>query len=132
MKVTPRQFAQILHEILEVTAPADTDKILDNFVEVLKEHNALSMFDAINEEFEKLDLEKKGIKQAEVTTALPLSHENEREIVERLNKIVKGDVQLKKKLDENLIGGAIMQVEDKVIDTSVKNSLDKLKQELSK
>ena len=131
MKISPKQFAQVLFETLETTAPSHIDKVLDNFVGVLKEHNALNMFEAIQEELEKLDLGKQGIKQAEVTSAKPLSRENEKEIIESLNKLVQGDVKLKKKIDENLIGGAVLRVEDKIIDTSVKHSLEQLKINLS-
>jgi F-type H+-transporting ATPase subunit delta len=131
MKYSARQYAQALIEALEGVAPSDEEKILDNFVEVLASNNDLRMFDDISQEFHKLELVKKGIKQVEITSAKPISRENEHQIVEELNKLVKGKIEVKKTIDEKLIGGVIIQMEDQMIDASVKNNLEQLKKGLS-
>lgn len=132
MKFLPKQYAQALIDSLSETDPKDTDKVLDNFVKVLAENNELRQFDQIAQEFHKLELNKKGIKQVEVTSAHPLSKENEQHILKELNKLVKNDLELVKKLDEKLIGGLVVRMDDQLIDTSVKSNLDKLKKELIK
>jgi len=75
-------------------------------------------------------LNKKDIRQVEVTTAHPISRENEQQIINTLNKIVKGSLELKKKVDEQLIGGVVIRVDDQLLDASVKNNLEQLKKEL--
>jgi len=130
MKFSPKQYALALFESLAETDPKDSSTVLDNFVKVLAENNDLRLFDEISEEFHKLELAKKGIKQAEVTSAHPLTHENEKEILHELNKLVKGDYELKKKVDEQLIGGVVIKMDDKMIDASVKNNLEQLKNNL--
>lgn len=132
MKFSAKQYAQALMDSLESVGPKDQDRVLDNFAKVLAENNDLRMYEAIEEEFHKLELQKKGIKQVEITSARPLSHQNEKEIIEELNQLVKGKVELKKKVDEQLIGGVVIQMEDQIIDVSVKNQLDQLKNNLSK
>jgi F-type H+-transporting ATPase subunit delta len=132
MKYSAKQYAQALMDSLSVTDPKDTDKVLDNFVKVLAEHNDLRMYDQISEEFHKIELEKKGIKQVEITSAMPLSKQAEAEIVDKLNQIVKGQIEVSKKIDERLIGGVVVRLEDQVLDASVKNNLENLKKELSK
>ncbi len=132
MKFSAKQYAKALMDTIHETNPKDQDKVLDNFARVLAENNDLRLYDQIAEEFHKLDLAKQGIKQVEVTSAHPLSRENEKAIVEELNKLVKTKIELKKQVDDRLIGGVVIQMEDQVIDASVKNQLEQLKNNLSK
>ncbi len=118
-------------ESLESTAPKDQDLVFDNFVKVLAEHNDVRMFDQIAEEFHKLELAKKGVKQVEISSAMPLSRQAEAEIVDKLNDLVKGKVEVSKKIDESLIGGVVVRLDDQVLDASVKNNLENLRKELS-
>jgi F-type H+-transporting ATPase subunit delta len=131
MKFSSKQYAQALFESLEGTDPKDVDLLLNNFIEVLALNNDVKRFDEIETEFHKLELKKKGGKLAEVTSAKPLTRENERDIIHELNKLVKGDVELKKKIDEKILGGVVIRMDDKLIDASVKGELNKLKKDLS-
>lgn len=132
MKYSAKQYAQALMETLERAEIKDENQILDNFVKVLAENNHLRMFDEISEEFHKLELAKKGLKQAEVITAHPINHESEHGIIQELNKLVKGNIELKKKIDESLIGGVIIKMDDQMLDASIKNDLEQLKKDLTK
>lgn len=131
MKFSAKQYAQALFDSVEGTDPKDLDLVLNNFVEVLAANNDVKIFSEIEDEFHKLELEKKGGRVAEVTTAQPISKDNEREIIKELNKLVKGDVELRKKIDERILGGVVIRMDDQLIDASVKGELDKLKDELS-
>lgn len=131
MKFTAIQYAQALREVIEGTAPVDLDKVLDNFVQVLAQNSDLKLFDQIASEFHKEELAKKGIKEAVLTSAHPLNYENEKQILDLLNKHVKGKLELTKQIDEGLVGGVVVQVDDVVIDASVVNSLKRLKKDLS-
>ncbi|MBX4191783.1 MAG: ATP synthase F1 subunit delta [Candidatus Doudnabacteria bacterium] len=131
MRFTPKQYAQALMESLESSNPKDQDLILDNFVKVLVTNNDSKRFEEIAEEFHRLELAKKGIKQAEITTAHEINKENEHQIIHELNKIVKGNLELKKKVDDRIIGGVLITMEDQMLDASVKNNLEQLKKDLS-
>jgi F-type H+-transporting ATPase subunit delta len=131
MKFSPKQYAQALMDSLEETDPKHAELILDNFVSILAANNDLRMYDEIASEFHKIELKKKGIKQAEVISAKPISKENEQMILQELNKLVKGHYELKKKIDEQLIGGVVIRIDDQMIDASIKNELEELKEELT-
>jgi F-type H+-transporting ATPase subunit delta len=131
MKLTPNQYAKTLYESLQDTSVKDHDKVLDNFVEALALNNDTKLFEQIVEEYEKLEKGAKGIKIAEVTSAKPLEKSAEKEIIEHLNQMIQGKVELKKKIDEKILGGVIVKMEDTLIDASVKKSLDELKDELA-
>ncbi len=130
MKYLAKQYAQALIEALESASPKDQEVILDNFVKVLADNNDLRLFEQIAEEFHKLELAQKGIKQVEVTTAHPLNKENEQAIIHELNKLVKGNLQLKKKVDESVIGGVVIRLEDQMLDASLKHNLEQLRKDL--
>lgn len=131
MKLTAQQYAKTLHESLQDTKTSDHDKILDNFVEVLVANNDIKMFDEIQLEFEKLEKAQKGIKIAEVTSAQPLNKNTEKEIIAQLNQMIGGKVELKQKIDEKILGGVVIKLDDTLIDASVKRSLEELKNNLA-
>ncbi len=130
MKFNAKQYAQALIDSLESTSPKDQDQVLDNFVKVLAENNDTRLFDEIASEFHNLELKKKGIKQAEVITAHPTNHENDEKILHELNRLVEGKLELKKKVDDRIIGGIVIRMEDQMLDASVKSNLEQLKKEL--
>ncbi len=131
MKFSAKQYATALFDALNGAAPNDHDKVLDNFVKLLAKNNDLKKFEEISEEFHKIELKLKGETVAEVTTARPLDHDTEKQLVKDLNELVKGKVELKKKVDAGIVGGVIIQMEDTVIDASVKRTLENLKSDLA-
>jgi F-type H+-transporting ATPase subunit delta len=132
VKLTPKNYAQTLMEVMRESDPKDRDRILDNFVKVLSENNDIKLMPEIEDEFHKLELSQKGVKQVSVTTARPMGHAEEKNMVKMLNDLIKSDVELKKTVDEGLVGGVIVRIDDKVLDASVKNNLQQLKNNLIK
>lgn len=77
--------------------------------------------------------EYKNIGTAYVTSALPLSEIQKLQIQEKLletTKYVSFDISYD--VDESLIGGMIIRIGDRVVDSSVRSKLQKLSRDLSK
>ncbi|WP_342645773.1 ATP synthase F1 subunit delta [Mucilaginibacter sp. CSA2-8R] len=74
---------------------------------------------------------KKGIVKASVISAAPLSEANKQVIINEVKRLGGNDVQLQTKVDASLIGGFVLNVGDRQIDTSVSTSLQKLKKEFA-
>lgn len=74
---------------------------------------------------------KKNIVKATVVSATPLSEANKKAIIADIEKSTKGSVKLNLKVDESLIGGFVITVGDKQIDTSIAGNLAKLKKEFA-
>ncbi|EHQ28121.1 ATP synthase F1 subunit delta [Mucilaginibacter paludis] len=74
---------------------------------------------------------KKNIVSALVTSATPLSEANKKHIIDLLQTEVGGNIDLQAKVDPKLIGGFIITVGDRQVDTSIANSLKKLKMEFA-
>lgn len=74
---------------------------------------------------------KKNIVSALVVSATPLSEANTKQIIELLQTEVGGNIDLQTKVDPQLIGGFIITVGDRQVDTSIANSLKQLKMEFA-
>ncbi len=75
--------------------------------------------------------EKKGIQKAYVSTPVPLSEVAKKQISDTVLKMTgKQSVILNEEVDESLIGGYILRVEDRQIDSSLKSSLINIKNSL--
>lgn len=121
-KLTAQQYAQALFDAVSETAPKDHDKVLDNFVKILADNGHLGMQPHIETEFHRLQQKAKGISEVEVTFA----KEHNPKVLHDLNSIVQGNAEFKTKIDEGIVGGVIVKVDDTLIDASVKTQLEHL------
>ena len=137
-KITSQQYATALFDAVSETNPKDQDKVLDNFVRILAQNGDLGKYDEIDAEFRKLKLESQGIKEVEVT--ISREAEMNRGIIEELNTVVRSHVgngrdhslqtDIKTRIDESIIGGVVVRVDDTLIDASVRTQLNNLNQNL--
>ena len=74
---------------------------------------------------------KKHITKAKVTSATALSEANKKTLTEEVQKAIGGTVVLETKVDASLIGGFVLTVGDRQVDTSIAASLHKLKKEFA-
>jgi F-type H+-transporting ATPase subunit delta len=72
----------------------------------------------------------KGIESGTITTAISISSETLDNIKKIIHSSLKKEVDLNVKVDENIIGGMIIQIGDKQYDASVKSGLEKMKRKL--
>ncbi len=70
--------------------------------------------------------EEKGEVTAEVTTAKALTKAQADKLAKTLKTQIGSDVTIKETVDESIIGGLIVKVGSKMIDTSIKSKLDAL------
>ena len=69
---------------------------------------------------------------AEVVTSVPLSEDLVQRLEKELSRASKKQVFLKQMVDESILGGVIVKIENKIIDGSVKHRLEEMKQEMVK
>lgn len=73
----------------------------------------------------------KNITSAVITTAVKLDDASKAQVLKIVKESVKGEVDLVERTDKSLIGGFILTVNDKQIDTSIKRKLNDLKKNFS-
>jgi F-type H+-transporting ATPase subunit delta len=69
---------------------------------------------------------------AEVITSIPLPEDLAKRLEQALSKVTKKRVFLKPMVDDSILGGVIVKIENKVIDGSVKHRLEEIKNEMIK
>lgn len=86
----------------------------------------------IIEAFFTLAQESREKVTAEVVTSVPLSEDLIQRLEKELSRASKKQVFLKPMVDESILGGVIVKIENKIIDGSVKHRLEEMKQEMVK
>ena len=97
-----------------------------NFLKVLVNNRRLGLLPDVASRFEVLKAEAENILEATLTAASAVSAEQHSRLIESLKKRFGRQIRLTVHLDANLIGGARLQVGDRVIDGTVRTGLDKL------
>ena len=97
-----------------------------NFIRVLSENKRLNILNDIAIAYEQFRADAEGTLDAEVISAFPLSDEQQQNIVAGLKKRLGRDISLTTRVDDTLIGGAIIRAGDMVIDGTVTRHLDDL------
>jgi len=97
------------------------------FFNIVARKNRESLLEPIAAQFAVQYNVLKGITKASVTTATPLTPALRNELGQRLVAQTGQRIELEERIDPSLIGGFVLRVGDQQIDSSVKYSLNKLK-----
>ena len=101
-------------------------------MKLLLENGRAAVLPEIGSHFEALKAQVENSVDATVTSASALSKEQVQEIASALKQRLGRDVKVETKIDENLIGGAVIRAGDVVIDGSLRARLDGLANALIK
>ncbi len=103
-----------------------------NFLRLLLENGRVVALPEIAEQFEALRAKVENTVEAVITSAAPLSDAQQQQMAVTLRERFGRDVNITTKIDENLIGGAVIRAGDVVIDGSLRARLDGLANALTK
>ena len=82
--------------------------------------------------YQELWREEQGILNVDVTTAVALEPQQEKELAAAIGNITGKNIILGKNIDAAILGGGIIKIGDRVYDGSVRHELSALHHELSK
>ena len=103
-----------------------------NFLKIIIDKKRMSILKDICMEYEDLVREYKGYVKAVVYSTGEMGEEEKSALVEKLEKTVKKKIELNNIIDNELIGGIIIRIGDKIIDGSIKGRLKELENILMK
>jgi F-type H+-transporting ATPase subunit delta len=121
-----RERQAIVKDLLGGRAPAG----VLNLVALLTERGRADRVGAVAAEFHRLLRQQRGIVEAVVTSAAPLTAEETEALRKRIAEIAGGQTELEIKVDESLIGGLTVRIGDNLIDASVRGRLERLRSQL--
>lgn len=105
----------------------DAAPLTRRFVLTLAKKRRLSMLREIIDAYEHLIAEQKGEISAEVTAARPLSGEEAEELKRVLKQRLGHDARLSTRVDPSLLGGLVVKVGSRMIDSSLRTKLESLR-----
>jgi len=105
-------------------------KLMWNFLGVLNLKRRLKNLPEIASAYDDLLDEKLGKIEVDVTVAHKLSPDQLEQVRQRISQALKKDAVLHQYIDDSLIGGLLLRIQDKLIDASVKSQLQLMKKEL--
>jgi F-type H+-transporting ATPase subunit delta len=115
-----------LEIILKLVSEKNFNQLSITFLKVISNNKRFSSLPSIILQFIKINAQKRGDILADVTSADDLSDQQQEDIKEQLRTILGEKLSLNFKVDKNIIGGLIVKVGSKMIDTSLANKINKL------
>jgi F-type H+-transporting ATPase subunit delta len=101
-----------------------------NIMGVLNSKGRLKLLPQIIEAYDELLDEQLGKVEVDVTVAQKLDAATLEEVRKKVSSALKKDAVIHQYVDEKIIGGMVLRVDDKLIDASVKSQLEALKRKL--
>ena len=118
-------------EVLCGLLDGKVEDITLSFVDLVIKNGRETYFPAIARRFLYTFKNYRGITESTITTAVKLDDKVVKEIKDFIAKKFNTTVDLKEKVDKDIIGGFILRVDDNYIDASVKNKLKIIEKELN-
>jgi F-type H+-transporting ATPase subunit delta len=124
--IRPSKKTAILHEVFGKDLCSLTYSLIDLVVKNGRE----SFIPSIARVFRSETMKHNGITETVLTTAVKADDKVKKQVSGLVSSTFKTKVELKEIIDEDIIGGFILRIDDKYIDASIRNKLRKIEKEL--
>jgi F-type H+-transporting ATPase subunit delta len=124
--IVPTKKKDILHKV----TGNYIQKISLSLLDLVVKNGRETYLPAIAREFIRETKEYNGITESILTTAIKVDEKIKKQVIDLIAGIFKTKVDLKEMIDEDIIGGFILRIEDSYIDASIKNKLRKIEKGL--
>ena len=105
----------------------NANQLTNTFIKVIEKNKRFSNLASIITQFININSQKRGDVLADVTSADELTDDQKNKITNQLKSILGDKLSLSFDVDKNIMGGLIVKVGSKMIDTSLANKINKLK-----
>ncbi len=112
--------------LLELTEGAD--ELVRNLLRLLVDKSREGEVAAIYRAFVELVERAQGIVHVEVVSAVPLPPELQEELKAKVESSLNKKVELKLTVDADILGGLRLRIGDRVVDASIRNRLERLRE----
>jgi F-type H+-transporting ATPase subunit delta len=112
-------------------ATRDEPKAIRGTLELLLQRDRLELLPDIARAYADLVDRREGIVKARVTTSVALPDAERTDVVRRLERASGKKVRATFAVDERIIGGAKVQIGDRLVDASLRTQLDQLARQLA-
>ncbi len=97
------------------------------FIGLISSNRRLFAVRGIIDDYLTILSNKRGEITADVVSAVPLSKDQEGKLLEKLDSIVTGEVSLRLNVDPGLLGGLVVKIGSRMVDSSISSKLQRLR-----
>ncbi len=119
-------------DIVKKIFSSHVEKISLDFILLLLENNRINILDEVINQYEKEYNLRENIIKPTVISAVELKENQKENIKNKLEKKLSKKVIPEYKVLKDIIGGLIIEIEDKTIDCSLKTKFENMKKQLTK
>jgi len=131
MKITSKQYALSLYELVFGKNETEASSLLKAFVNLIIENRDYNKVDEIMAEFSRIWDDRNSELAVSLTSARKLESDSKNIIAEYLkNKTGFNEINFSEKIDDKILGGMVLRYHDKILDGSLKNNLNNLKEKI--
>ncbi len=129
---TPLLSPQFKSDTFQQLFSESMNPLMINFFKLLALRQRERYLVSILDVFTAIVDEAAGRVVAKVTTVVPLTHNQEQQLIQQLSAYSGKQVRLETETDEEIQGGFVVQLGDTVFDASITTQLQRLKRQLAK
>ena len=107
-----------------------SDKMLINLFETLAENDRFNHLKWICQSYASMYNQLHNIQEAHITSAIELDNKTLKVLQEKIKKITGDEAKVTTEVNENLIGGFVLKLNDLQYDASISGQLNKIKRNL--
>jgi len=119
-----------LQVIRKLSERMDLAPAMRNFLSLLADHRRTEMLPEIQQAFRTDWNARNGVLEAEITSAQPMSTENRKEMIGKLEKDLQQKIEAHFREDGSLIGGTVVRLGSTVYDNSIRARLNRMREQL--
>ena len=116
-----------LQVLLKIISNKNINPLSIKFLNIISQNKRFAKLSSIIIQFIDINTKKRGEVIADVTSADNLTEDQRQNINTQLKNIIGDKLSLNFNVDKNIMGGLIVKVGSKMIDTSLANKINKLK-----
>ena len=121
---------ELLTSVLKISEQFKFNSLLIKFLSFLVSKRRFFYVEKILKNFIETCSKKRGEMKAQLTSAKELSESEINNIKEELTKNFSSKIKLNYRYDASLIGGLVVQIGSTMVDTSIKNKLQKIENKM--
>ncbi len=112
--------------VLAVVAAAGVTDMTRRLVGVVGQNRRLFALGAVIDQFLQILATRRGEVTAHITSARTLSDQQINALTEKLRSIVGNKVNIEAEVDESLLGGLVVRVGSRMVDTSIRSKIQRM------
>ncbi len=127
IKISPQQYAKSLYQLLTEVAEDKQEQAIKQFVLLLKKNNHLHLGQQIIQAFGQVYCQAENIARVQVATAVELPADKLQQLQKQLESAINQKTEVQATTDASLVGGVKLQIDDTLIDGSLKRKINSLR-----